>query len=377
MSDRLERWRLILGQPAESELGVSLSPESLAIDRTLEALYDSERKGGLGGSSPNVARWLGDIRTYFPSSVVKVMQQDALERLNLRQMLLEPELLEQVDPDVHLVASLVSLSSVIPARTRETARRVVRQVVDELERRLRSPMHQAVRGALQRTQRTQRPRPNEIDWDRTIRRNLRHYSAEHRTIIAERVVGFARRRSALRDIVLCVDQSGSMAASVVYSSIFGAVLASLRSVSTRFVLFDTAVVDLTDQLRDPVDLLFGTQLGGGTDIHRALTYCQQVITRPAQTILVLITDLYEGGDAQEMLARAAELKQSGVNVVCLLALNDQGAPAYDHHHAQAFTSLGIPSFACTPDLFPELMAAAIQRQDLALWAARHDIFAGR
>lgn len=377
MSERLERWRLILGQPAESELGVSLSAESLAIDRTLEALYDSERKGGLGGSSPNVARWLGDIRTYFPSSVVKVMQQDALERLNLRQMLLEPELLAQVDPDVHLVASLVSLSGVIPARTRETARQVVRKVVDELERRLRSPMHQAVRGALQRSQRTQRPRPNEIDWDRTIRKNLRHYRAEHRTVIAERVVGFARRRSALRDIVLCVDQSGSMAASVVYSSIFGAVLASLRSVSTRFVLFDTAVVDLTDQLRDPVDLLFGTQLGGGTDIHRALTYCQQVITRPAQTILVLITDLYEGGNAQEMLARAAELKQSGVHVVCLLALNDQGAPAYDHHHAQAFTSLGIPSFACTPDLFPELMAAAIQRQDLALWAARHDIVAGR
>jgi Mg-chelatase subunit ChlD len=377
MSDRLERWRLVLGQPAESELGVSLSPESLAIDRTLEALYDSERKGGLGGSSPNVARWLGDIRTYFPSSVVKVMQQDALERLHLRQMLLEPELLEQAEPDVHLVASLVSLSSVIPARTRETARQVVRKVVDELERRLRSPMHQAVRGALQRTQRTQRPRPNEIDWDRTIRRNLRHYQAEHRTIIAERVVGFARRRSALRDIVLCVDQSGSMAASVVYSSIFGAVLASLRSVSTRFVLFDTAVVDLTDQLQDPVDLLFGTQLGGGTDIHRALTYCQQVITRPAQTILVLITDLYEGGNAEEMLARAADIKQSGVHVVCLLALNDEGAPAYDHHHAQAFASLGIPSFACTPDLFPELMAAAIQRQDLALWAARHDIVAGR
>jgi len=377
MPDRIERWRLVLGQEADSELGVELGLEAAAIDRTLQALYDSERTGKLGASSPHVARWLGDIRSYFPSSVVQVMQRDALDRLGLRQMLLEPELLEQVEPDVHLVASLVSLGSVIPARTRETARQVVRKVVGELEQRLRGPMHQAVRGALQRVQRTSRPRPNEIDWDRTILENLRHYSAEHQTIVAERVVGFARRRSALRDIVLCIDQSGSMASSVVYSSIFGAVLASLRSVATRFVLFDTAVVDRSDELRDPVELLFGAQLGGGTDIQRALAYCQRIITRPAQTILVLISDLYEGGDAQELLARAAALKQSGVNVVCLLALDDQGAPAHDHDNARAFANLAIPVFACTPDLFPELMAAAIQKQDLAIWAARHEIVTAR
>lgn len=377
MADRLERWRLVLGQPAQGELGVTLGSELAHMDRTLEALYDGDRKGGLGASSPNVARWLGDIREYFPSSVVKVMQQDALERLNLRQMLFEPELLEQVEPDVQLIASLLSLRSVIPARTKETARQVVRKVVNELEKRLSSPMRQAVRGALSRAQRTSRPRPNEIDWHRTIKKNLKHYSSEHGTVVAESVVGFARRRAALRDIVLCVDQSGSMASSVVYASIFGAVLASLRSVSTRFVLFDTAVVDLTDDLRDPVDLLFGTQLGGGTDINRALTYCQQVISRPAQTILVLITDLYEGGPPAEMIARAAEIKQSGVNVVCLLALSDRGTPSYDHANAHAFAGLGIPAFACTPDLFPELMAAAIERQDLTMWAAKNDIVAGR
>jgi Mg-chelatase subunit ChlD len=377
VSDRLERWRLVLGDAVEAELDVDLSEAALRMDQTLQALYDSERKGGLGASSPNVARWLGDIRTYFPASVVKVMQKDALDRLNLRQMLLEPEMLEQVEPDVHLVATLVSLGSVIPARTRDTARQVVRRVVEDLERRLQNPMHQAVRGALQRARRTSRPRPNEIDWDRTIRKNLSRYSAEHRTVIAEQVVGFPRRRSALRDIVLCVDQSGSMASSVVYASIFGAVLASLRSVSTRFIVFDTAVVDLTDELRDPVDLLFGTQLGGGTDINRALAYCQEVITRPTQSILVLITDLYEGGDPKQMLTRAADLKQSGVNVVCLLALNDDGAPGYDHQHAQTLASLGIPAFACSPDLFPELMAAAIQKQDLGMWASRRDIVAGR
>lgn len=371
--ERLRRWRLILGQHANDEIPLLREKQDLGMDAVLEALYDSPRSGGLGPSSPNVARWLGDIRNYFPSSVVRVMQQDALDRLNLQQMLLEPEMLESVDADVHLVANLLSLNRVIPNKTKETARQVVRKVVEDLEKRLRNPLSQAVKGALSKSQRTRRPRPNEIDWDRTIRKNLKNYIPEKRTVIAEQIVGFARRRSALRDIVLCIDQSGSMATSVVYSSIFGAVLASIRSVSTRFILFDTAVVDLTDELQDPVDLLFGSQLGGGTDIQKALGYCQQVITRPAQTILVLITDLYEGGDAREMISRAAHLVQSGVQVVCLLALNDDGAPSYDHSNARVFASMGIPTFACSPDLFPEMMANAIQRTDVGLWAAKSGI----
>ncbi len=275
--ERLRRWRLVLGREAEGGkgagkgggstgegeeegIGISLGGDDLGMDGTLEALYDNERSGGLGASSPKVARWLGDIRSYFPSSVVRVMQKDALERLNLTQMLLEPEMLEQVDADVHLVSTLLSLSKVIPEKTKDTARQVVRKVVEEMERKLSNPMVQAVKGSLNRATRTYRPRPNEIDWDRTIRANLKNYLPERRTIIAERLVGHGRKRSSLRDIVLCVDQSGSMATSVVYSGIFGAVLASIRAVSTRMIVFDTAVVDLTDDLQDPVDLLFGTQL---------------------------------------------------------------------------------------------------------------------
>jgi hypothetical protein len=143
------------------------------------------------------------------------------------------------------------------------------------------------------------------------------------------------------------------------------------------VVFDTAVVDLTDDLQDPVDLLFGTQLGGGTDIARALAYCQQVITRPSQTIMVLITDCYEGGSPTEMIKRAGELVASGVQVILLLALSDRGTPSYDEQQASAMARLGIPTFACSPDLFPDLMAAAIQRQDLNLWAARNDIVTAR
>lgn len=377
--ERLRRWRLVLGKDANESMceGMSqlagLGGSDLGMDNVLEALYNNERNAGLGPSSPNVARWLGDIRTYFPSSSVQVMQKDALERLNLTQMLLQPELLETIEADVHLVANLLSLSRVIPEGTKETARQVVRKVVEELERKLANPMLQAVRGSLNRAVRNYRPRPNEIDWDRTIRANLKNYLPEKRTIIAEKLIGHSHKRSSLRDIVLCVDQSGSMGSSVVYSGIFGAVLATIRAVSTRMVVFDTSVVDLTEDLQDPVDLLFGVRLGGGTDINRALGYCQQIITRPAQTILVLITDLYEGGDRAHMLRRAAELVASGVQVVCLLALNDKGAPIYDQRNAQVLASLGVPSFACTPDLFPDLMAAAIQKQDLASWAGRHDI----
>lgn len=387
--ERLRRWRLVLGKDAAEGLkaeaegadaaGVlgQLAGDDLGMDNVLEALYNSERKGGLGPSSPNVARWLGDIRTYFPTSSVQLMQKDALERLNLTQMLLEPEMLEAIEPDVHLVANLLSLSRVIPEKTKDTARRVVRKVVEELERKLANPMIQAVRGSLNRAIRNYRPRPNEIDWDRTIRANLKNYLPERRTIIAERLVGHGHKRSSLRDIVLCVDQSGSMGTSVVYSGIFGAVLATIKAVCTRMVVFDTSVVDLTEDLQDPVDLLFGVRLGGGTDINRALGYCQQIISRPSSTILVLITDLYEGGNREQMLRRAAELVASGVQVICLLALNDSGAPIYDQRNAQVLASIGIPSFACTPDLFPDLMAAAIQKQDLASWAARNDIVTAR
>jgi Mg-chelatase subunit ChlD len=374
--ERSRRWRLLLGGAAEDAGGAGLQPlsgDDLAMDRALQALYESDRKGGLGSSCPNVARWLGDIRQYFPASVVQMLQQDALRRLDLKQMLFEPELLQTVEPNVQLVSELLALKDVLPNRTKETARMVVQKVVDELKRRLEQPTRQAVQGSLNRAARNTRPRHQEMDWNRTIRANLRHYQPEYRTIIPERKIGFGRKRSSLRDIVVCVDQSGSMASSVVYASIFSAVLASLPAVSTQMVVFDTVVVDLTEKLADPVDVLFGTQLGGGTDIHQALTYCQSLIRRPQETILVLISDLFEGGDAKEMLKRVANLVGAGVQMIALLALNDDGAPCFDGNHAAALAALGIPSFACTPDLFPELMAAAIQRQPLGPWLAARGI----
>jgi len=371
--DNLKRWRLILGGEAADGTGVSLTGLDVNLDKTLTALYDSERTAGLGSSSPNVTRWLGDIRTYFPSSVVKVMQQDALKRLNLTSMLLEPEMLAAVEPDVNLVATLLTLSRVIPDKTKDTAREVVRKVVDELMKKLAQPMQQAITGSLNKAAKIKRPRHNEIDWPTTIRKNLQHYQPDYKTIIPETRIGFGRKRATLKDIVLCLDQSGSMGASVVYTGIFGAVMASLPAVKTKMVVFDTAVADLTDELQDPVDLLFGVQLGGGTDIQLALGYCQQIITRPSDTVLVVITDLYEGGNVLEMKKRFATIVDSGVQLVVLLALNDDGSPAYDHSNAGFLASIGVPVFACTPDLFPDLMASALQKKDIGQWAATHNI----
>lgn len=366
--ERLRRWRLVLGDCGGTEgTGCRLSATDAAMDRTLAAVYgeQSGRAAGLGASAPKVARWLGDIRTYFPASVVRVMQRDAIDRLGVGALLAEPEMLEAVEADVHLVGTLLSLGRALPERSRETARLVVRKVVEQLERRLAARTRATVGGALDRSARTRRPRHRDIDWDRTIRANLHTYLPEYRTVVPERLIGYGRASQAVKkEVMLCIDQSGSMAASVVYASVFGAVLASMRSLATRLVVFDTNVVDLTDQLDDPVDVLFGTQLGGGTDINRALAYCQGRITRPADTVLVLISDLYEGGIRREMLKRVAAMKASGVECVVLLALSDEGAPAYDREHAAALAELGVPAFACTPDLFPEVMAAAIERRPL-------------
>ncbi len=278
-----------------------------------------------------------------------------------------------IEPDVNLVSTLLTLKDVIPTETKATARIIVQKVVDDLMKRLENPMRQAIRGALNRAIRNRRPRHHEINWLSTIHANLKHYQKDYKTVIPEQLIGYGRKRSSAHDVIVCIDQSGSMASSMVYASVFGAVMAAVPALKTHMVVFDTSVVDLTQHLSDPVDLLFGTSLGGGTDINQALGYCQSLVTRPSETTLVLISDLYEGGRRKQMLAKAKRITESGVNMVALLALSDQGAPNYDHITAAEFGELGIPAFACTPDLFPELMAATMNRHDLASWASHHGI----
>jgi VWA domain containing CoxE-like protein len=374
-----QKWYLLLGgQKSDSKNNKNglnegeLDPQWQKIDGLLGQLYgsggsgedkgdiqakNSQKGGGLSKSKPNVARWLGDIREYFPVSTVKVLQQEAIDRLNLKQLIFEPEILNDLEPNISLVATILSLKNLIPSKTKETARIVVRKLVEDLLKKLKNKTIQAITGSLNKAKANYRPRINEVNWSRTIAKNLKHYQTDLQTIIPERLIGYSRlKRPKLKQVILLVDESGSMASSVVYASIFGAIMASVPALDTRFVAFDTEVADLSKDLKDPVELLFGTQLGGGTDIAKALLYTKNLIYRPKDCILILISDLYEGGNSSVMMDTCKSLINSGVNLITLLALDDGGKPAYDKHNAQIIADMGSPVMACTPDKFGELIA---------------------
>jgi Mg-chelatase subunit ChlD len=381
-NDKNVRWRLILGKAAEqgmcqmSGCGKMLNDDQANLDEALGQIYgggeaDSEkpqggkRSAGLGGSAPKLAKWLGDIRSYFSQDVVAVIQKDAIERKGLKQLLFEPETLAQVTPNIEMVGTLMSLKNMIPDRAKEAAREIVRAVVEEIMKRMRGGVEQAIRGALDRSRHSPfRCLPN-MDWNRTIRKNLKNYDSDRKTIVPDSFHFFARQhRRKEWNVIVCMDQSGSMADSVVYGGVTGAIFASMPSLETHVIVFDTEVVDLTEQCHDPVDLLFGVQLGGGTDINRAVAYCQGLIREPRKTLFILITDLFEGGNGRELVQRMEELTLSGVKSVCLLALSDSGVPSHDENMAKKFAEAGVPSFGCTPKMLPVLLEGALKGNDL-------------
>jgi hypothetical protein len=382
---QLTRWRLILGKDSQECLsgmcvgGMGLSAEQQGMDEALAAIYDetdgegdSRRSAGLGGSAPRLSKWLGDIRNYFKEDVVTVIQQDAIERRGLQQLLFEPELLKNVQPNVQLVGTLMSLKGQIPERTKETARIVVRAVVDQIKLRLEQKIRQAVLGALNRNDHSPIPNASTIDWKWTIGRNLKNYNLDLKTIIPERVYFFSRaQRSHTWTVIVDMDQSGSMADSVVYGAVCGSIFASLPALDTHVVAFDTNVVNLTEQCgSDPVDMLFGVQLGGGTDINKSVGYCEQFITEPKKTLFILISDLIEGGNQSQLIRRMGDMVASGVRAICLLALSDSGKPCFDETVARKLTAVGVPCFDCTPQRLPELLEGALRGGDLTALAAR-------
>jgi len=382
-SERVRRWRLVLGGGDGDGTGAPLDHDDTRVDVALGSLYDigetrasgtgSRRVGGLARSAPAVARWLGDIRRYFPVPVVQVLQRDAVDRLDLTQLLLEPELLSELEPDVHLVGVLIELNKVLPEATKATAREVIATVLDRLHEQFADRTRSAVVGALARAARTGRPRANDIDWMRTIRANLRHWIPAEHTLVPERLIGFGRRSPSLaRDVVIALDQSGSMTDSIVHASLFACVLARIPALRTSLVAFDTAVADLSDLLDDPVDVLFGVQLGGGTDIANALAACERLITRPRETVMLLISDLFEGGDIDLMRSRVDRLIRAGVTVIVLLALSDEGAPVANHNEAAVLAGLGAYVTTCTPNEFPDLLNSVLSGQPLPHLSAMMD-----
>jgi Mg-chelatase subunit ChlD len=393
--DRTQRWRLILGKRVEDQMAAqrhgqglgaagepTLSRDMQEMDAALGAIYDVEetkpdergkRSAGLGKSQPKIATWLGDIRKYFTNDVVAVIQQDAIEKKGWTQLLFEPESLRQVTPSVELVGTLMSMKGMIPDKTKETAREVIRAVVEEIKKRMSAEIERAVRGALDRSRHQPIPSLPNMDWKRTIGRNLKNYLPDRKLLIPDRFFFFARQhRRREWNVIVCMDQSGSMADSVIYGSVMGSIFASIPALETHVVAFDTEVVDLTAELTDPVDLLFGIQLGGGTDIHRAVTYCQGFITQPQRTLFILLTDLFEGGNEAGLVRRLEEMAASGVRAMCLLALSDSGVPSYDANLAKKLASIGVPCFACTPARLPQMLEAALKGRDLAAVAAKFD-----
>ena len=371
-TEQLSRWRLILGAETEQSFsgmgGAPLSQEELLMDSALGAIYggpgegfgESGRGAGKGPSSPVISKWLGDLRSLFDPETVAVVQNDAIERKGLKQLLLEPELLETLEPDLNLASTLLMLKDQIPKKSKEAARAFIRRIVEEINRLLENDMRRAVTAALNRRAHSPLPAAAALDFSYTIRRNLKNYNKELGAILPERVWFFDRASRVNRwHVILDIDQSGSMGQSILYSSVMACVLASMSAVRTSVVAFDTQIMDLTPLCADPVDLLFGFQMGGGTDIAKSVAYCQELVESPAKTLFFLISDLDEGGNRAALLRRLEELKASGVTVVVLLAIADGGKPYYDAQTAQRVAAMDIPCFACAPEKLPELLERAL------------------
>lgn len=375
--EQLARWRLILGSETQEDfsgMGLSgLSREQLLMDDALAAIYNvgGSQGGGFGGgggngpSSPQISKWLGDIRSLFDPEMVAVVQSDAVERKGLKQLLLEPELLDSLEPDLNMASTLLMLKDQIPKKSKESARKFIQKIVEEINRKMENQIRRAVTAALNKKSHSPLPSAAAIDFKYTIAKNLRNYDPVRKAIIPERVYFFDRSAQVNRwNVILDIDQSGSMGESIIYSSIMACILASMSSVSTHVVAFDTEIMDLTDLCQDPVDLLFGFQMGGGTNIDKSLAYCSQYIETPSKTLFFLISDLEEGGNRAGLLNRLREMKESGVSVVVLLAVADGGRPYYDETTAQRIAAMDIPCFACTPEKLPELLERALKKQDL-------------
>lgn len=372
----LKRWRLILGSGCDemiNSLGgaAEMSADELLMDSALSQIYGNDSganmtgTAGRGASSPKLTKWLGDLRSLFASAEIKVIQNDAIERKGLKQLLFEPEMLNSLEPDISTASLLLMLKDQIPAKSKDNARQYIAKIVEDINRRLSDDIKRSVTAAMNRREHSPIPSASALDYKLTIRRNLKNYDPELKTILPEKFYFFERvSRSASRTVILDIDQSGSMGESAIYSSVMGCILASISSVKTHVVAFDTAVTDLTEMCSDPVDLLYGIQLGGGTDIEKSVAYCTELITEPEKTTMFLVTDLYEGGNRNGLIRRLGELKESGVNVIVLLAISDSGKPMFDESIAEKIAAFDIPCFACPPEKLPEMLETALKKRSL-------------
>ncbi|WP_030865641.1 VWA domain-containing protein [Streptomyces sp. NRRL S-37] len=367
----LERWRLILGAPAERRTGGLDGPDA-ARDTALQWLYGRDddlarrgerrgtaggREGGDGPSTLAVVDWLDDIHRLFPRETVERLERDAVETYGIDEIVTDPDVLLRVEPSTSLLRAVLRTKHLMNPRILAAARRIVEAVVRDLTERLRPEIRRALTGA--RSRRPSRtPRARNFDFRATIRANLAHYRPEDRRILIERPHFHSRTRRHIEQwqLILLVDQSGSMAGSVIHSAVTAACLWGLPGLRTHLVAFDTQVVDLTSDVTDPVELLMKVQLGGGTDIARAVDYCAGLVDNPRRTIVALITDFYEGGDAHRLTRTVRDLTGQGVTVLGLAALDEEAAPSYDRDLAGRLAEAGAHIGAMTPGHLAEFVA---------------------
>jgi Mg-chelatase subunit ChlD len=381
------RWRLVLGKDAEAEgLTLGLDPQMQRIEALVGFLFEGEagggtgsgaggaggrgggagggsggRQGGSGGSALTVPTWIDEVSELFPRSAQEVLHRELVRRRGIRELLDQPELLDKVEPNVELVKTLLTHKDLLNENTRGLARRIIEKVVEELKQRMQVAVETAISGALRRDRHSPRKVYRNLDLRTTLRRNLEHYDRESGRLLVDRVYYFAaERRRRPWHVVIAVDQSGSMLDSAVFSAVMASIFYELPAVRTSLFLFDTQVVDLSDQVGQPVDVLMKVQLGGGTNIAQALRYAAQLVRQPARTIVVLITDFFEGGREDDLVRQTEEMAQAGVRMIGLGALGYDARPAYNRTTAKKLRKVGMDILVCTPEKLAECMARIIR-----------------
>jgi Mg-chelatase subunit ChlD len=366
----LTRWRLVLGRFAERQLAAELSAREQRMEAALDFLYSREYRGrgvrerpSAGTLDPTqiqVPSWLAEVRELFPRDTVEVIEKHALNRYGLTELLTDEKTLGKLEPNLDLVKTLLSFCGHLEGRVLAAAKRIIQQVVEELKRRLELDVRRAFTGRLHAFRHSPLKARQNFDWRGTIRQNLKYFDARRRRLLLRRALFFARNTRFLPwEVVLCVDQSGSMTDSIIHSAVMASILAALPLVSVKLVVFDTSVADLSGHVDDPVEVLLSVQLGGGTDIGQALNYCENLIENPHRSVLVLLSDFCEGGPPSVMFGACRRLREAGVRLLGLAALDESARAVYDVHMAEVLAGLGLEIAALTPKHFAEWLARVI------------------
>lgn len=367
-SRKLNRWRLILGgfsskqisfsQNAHLENGISC----MDLEDVLDFLYDREqgedvrKKGGLEQSHLTAATWITRIRKLFPKETVEILERHALKTYGMTELLTDKEVLEKLEPNQELLKTILQLKHLMKGEVLDTARRIVKKVAEDIARKLQQELKRSMLGRIDRNASSSVASIRNLDIHKTIRKNLQYYDQESQTLMLEKVY-FNRRTMKYNTwrVIIAVDESGSMLDSVIHSAVMAGIFARLPMLDTRLVIFDTQVVDLSAHLEDPVATLMSIQLGGGTYIAGALKYCETLIENPHRTMVILVSDLCEGGRIQELLGVSRSIIESGAKLICLTALDMEANPSYDRNIAQKLADLGSHVGAMTPEALGDFM----------------------